>query len=74
MSEFAWAFWGDFYAGSNRSGDAHLGMIMNLTVEEEQAVREKVSKFLAEAKTDDEHKLAVQGLRYLRTQNKEVEA
>jgi hypothetical protein len=50
------------------------GMIVNLTLEEEQAVREKVSRFLMDAKTDDEHKLAVQGLRYLRTQNKEVKA
>ena len=43
------------------------GMIVNLTVEEEQAAREKVSRFLANAQTHDEHKLAVEGLRYLRT-------
>jgi hypothetical protein len=49
------------------------GMIVNLTLEEERAVREKVSRFLANAKTDDEHKLAVQGLRYLRTQSKELD-
>jgi hypothetical protein len=48
------------------------GMIVNLTFEEERAVREKGSRFLADAKTDDEHKLAVQGLRYLRTQSKRV--
>jgi hypothetical protein len=46
------------------------GMIVNLTLEEEQAVREKVSRFLADAETDDERQLAVQGLRYLRTQIK----
>jgi hypothetical protein len=42
------------------------GMIVNLTLEEEQAAREKVSRFLANAQTDDEQKLAVEGLRYLR--------
>jgi hypothetical protein len=42
------------------------GMLVNLTLEEEQAAREKVSNFLANAKTDDENKLAVEGLRYLR--------
>jgi hypothetical protein len=42
------------------------GMLGNLTLEEEQAAREKVSNFLANAKTDDENKLAVEGLRYLR--------
>jgi hypothetical protein len=49
------------------------GMIVNLTLEEERAVRERVSMFLADAKTDDEHKLAVQGLKYLRAQNKQLE-
>jgi len=49
-------------------------MIVDLTLEEERAAREKVSRFLADAKTDDEHQLAVEGLRYLRTQNKELEA
>jgi hypothetical protein len=44
-------------------------MLVNLTVEQEQDAREKVSHFLASAKTDDENKLAVEGLRYLRTQN-----
>jgi uncharacterized protein YoaH (UPF0181 family) len=42
------------------------GMLFNLTLEEEQAAREKVSNFLANAKTDDENKLAAEGLRYLR--------
>jgi hypothetical protein len=42
------------------------GMLVNLTLEQEQAAREKVSKFLAEAQTDDENKLAVEGLKYLR--------
>jgi hypothetical protein len=41
------------------------GMIVDLTLEEERAAREKVSRFLADAKTDDEHQLAVQGLRCL---------
>jgi len=43
------------------------GMLVNLTLEEE-AAREKVSSFLANAKTDDENKLAVEGLRYLRAE------
>ena len=42
------------------------GMIVNLTPEQEQIAREKVSSFLASAKTDDETKLAIEGLRYLR--------
>ena len=42
------------------------GMLVNLTKEQEQAAREKVSKFLAETKIDDENKLAVEGLKYLR--------
>jgi hypothetical protein len=43
------------------------GMIVNLTAEEERSVREKVSDFLAKAKSSDEHQLAIEGLRYLRT-------
>lgn len=43
------------------------GMLVNLTAEQEQLAREKVASFLACAKTDDETKLAVEGLRYLRT-------
>ena len=42
------------------------GMLVNLTAEQEQLAREKVANFLAGAKTDDENKLAVEGLRYLR--------
>ena len=42
------------------------GMLVNLTAEQEVAAREKVSRFLAKTKTDDENKLAVEGLRYLR--------
>ncbi len=42
------------------------GMLVNLTVEQEQTARVKLSSFLAGAKTDDENKLAVKGLRYLR--------
>ncbi len=43
------------------------GMLVNLTVEQERLAREKVARFLASAKTDDENQLAVEGLRYLRT-------
>jgi hypothetical protein len=42
-------------------------MLANLTAVEEQVAREKVSSFLASIKTDDENKLAIEGLRYLRT-------
>jgi uncharacterized protein YoaH (UPF0181 family) len=45
-------------------------MLVNLTVEQEQTAREKVSGFLAGAKTDDENKLAVEGLRYLRASSR----
>jgi hypothetical protein len=41
------------------------GLLVNLTAQEQDA-REKVSRFLASTKTDDENKLAVEGLRYLR--------
>jgi hypothetical protein len=43
------------------------GMIVNLTPEEERNIRERVAMFLATAKTEDETKLAVEGLRYLRS-------
>ena len=43
------------------------GMLVNLTLEQEREVRERVTTFLATAKTNDENKLAVEGLRYLRT-------
>jgi hypothetical protein len=42
------------------------GLLVNLTAEQEQVAREKVSNFLVSAHTDDENKLAVEGLRYLR--------
>jgi hypothetical protein len=42
------------------------GMIVNLTADEEQNTREKVSAFLANAKTTDETKLVIEGLKYLR--------
>ena len=42
------------------------GLLVNLSAEQEQIAREKVSSFLADTKTDDENKLAVEGLRYLR--------
>jgi hypothetical protein len=42
------------------------GMLVNLSAEQEQVARERVSSFLASAHTDDKNKLAVEGLRYLR--------
>ena len=43
------------------------GMLVNLTAQQEQAARANVSSFLANAHTDDENKLVIEGLRYLRT-------
>ena len=43
------------------------GMLVNLTVDEERRVRDEVSKVMARANTDDENKLAVEGLKYLRS-------
>ena len=42
-------------------------MFVNLTAEEERKVRDEVSKVMARANTDDENKLAVEGLKYLRS-------
>jgi hypothetical protein len=42
------------------------GMIVNLTPAEELVVREKVSKFLGQKSEDDEQKLTIAGLRYVR--------
>jgi hypothetical protein len=43
------------------------GMIVNLTVEQERAAREKVTHHLAEQPQADENALAIEGLRYLRS-------
>jgi hypothetical protein len=42
------------------------GMMVNLTPDEERIARERVSAFLARANVDDENRLAVEGLKYLR--------
>ena len=42
-------------------------LIEKLTDEEAQAAREKVSSYLAKKPDADEHALAVEGLRYLRS-------
>jgi hypothetical protein len=42
-------------------------MIAKLTANEERVAREKVSSHLAEKPETDEHALAVEGLRYLRS-------
>jgi hypothetical protein len=42
-------------------------MIVNLTPDEQQAAREKVTRFLSEKPEASEHQLAVEGLRYLRS-------
>ena len=43
------------------------GMIVNLSLEEQRAAREKVSSHLAERPNASERELAVEGLRYLRS-------
>lgn len=42
------------------------GMLVNLTREEEQIARERVAQFLSNATADDETKLAVEGIKFLR--------
>jgi hypothetical protein len=43
------------------------GMIVNLSLDQEKAAREKVSSHLAERPNASEQQLAVEGLRYLRS-------
>ncbi len=42
-------------------------MIVNLTPDEERVARQKVASHLADQPESDEHALAVEGLRYLRS-------
>jgi hypothetical protein len=42
-------------------------MIVNLNADEERAARQKVAAHLARKPDGDEHALAVEGLRYLRS-------
>ena len=42
------------------------GMLVNLTLEQEKAAREKVTAFLAQSVTQDENLLAVEGIKFLR--------
>jgi hypothetical protein len=42
-------------------------MIVNLNADDEQAARQKVTAYLAGKPEADEHALAVEGLRYLRS-------
>jgi hypothetical protein len=44
------------------------GMIVNLTPDEERAARERVVSHLANNSEADERVLAIEGLRYLRSQ------
>jgi hypothetical protein len=62
LVKFMLAFMGRFLWQAAIDRVMHTyGMIVDLTLEEEQAARQKASRFLADAKTDDEHKLAVEG-------------
>ena len=42
------------------------GMIVNLTLEQESALRDRVSVFLAKSKTTDENQFAIEGIKFLR--------
>jgi hypothetical protein len=42
------------------------GMLVNLTLDQEQAARKKVTDFLAQSKINDENLLAVEGIKFLR--------
>lgn len=42
-------------------------LLVNITADEERKARADVSRFMAEANTDDENKLAIEGLKYLRS-------
>jgi hypothetical protein len=71
--KFPWGVLSQWFSGENVMQTAidrvmhTYGMLVNLTLEQEREAREKVTIFLATAKTDDETKLAVEGLRYLRS-------
>jgi len=43
------------------------GLLVNLTADQERKAREDVSRFMAKANTDDVNKLAIEGLKYLRS-------
>jgi hypothetical protein len=45
------------------------GMLVKLTPDQERATRDQVSEFLAKLETDDDNRLAVEGLRYLKALN-----
>lgn len=42
------------------------GMIIQLTPDQDRIVREKVSNFLRQKSENDEHKLTIAGLQYVR--------
>jgi hypothetical protein len=42
------------------------GMIVNMNVDQEEVVREKVVSFLSDKAETDEQKLTIEGLRYVR--------
>jgi hypothetical protein len=44
-------------------------MIVNLNPDEERATRERVTSYLSGKKEADESMLAIEGLRYLRSEN-----
>jgi hypothetical protein len=49
-------------------------MIANLSSDEEHTARERVSRYLAGKSDTDEHALAVEGLRYLRSVRKQEQS
>jgi hypothetical protein len=42
------------------------GMLVNLTSDEEQSARKKVTAFLARSESSDENQLAIEGIKFLR--------
>jgi hypothetical protein len=42
------------------------GMLVNMTADQEECVREKVASFLNAKAETDEHRLTIEGLRYVR--------
>ena len=42
------------------------GMIVQMTPDQERVVRERVSNFLGQKSENDEHKLTIAGLKYVR--------
>jgi hypothetical protein len=65
FSVFSGPIFRDQDASGHRSRDETYGMMVNLTAEEEQLARERVTEFLS-GRTGDENRLVVEGIKFLR--------